>query len=410
VRRYTLRTASVLSFESAPDEARRLRSMDDAIGAEPAIVGLDLYEARDAMVGHYWRLEAAKAEHRRASRVALSRAARARKPGEWPPFDDIESWQQLGASHALLWTYPRILTTDQRPHALAYTAVYEAVMEAYMSNEEPSMDEAITSSNDPNRMDRGEYGDPQCLAWSAEIGKIAAAYARAQASMGALVASHKAKIKTNKGADFEYSFANIADALKACLGAFNAEGCAILQPITTFKGGVEVRTIVIHESGQWLRSGILVLPAHGDAQAIGSAITYARRYQILGMVGLAPSDDDGATATASVRSSSGHDYEHRASSGPVPKKADAIGARCSGAKWPGDLGREVHQLAQDLATLSGSDPMDIWWDLLPDAGVDQQPYMDTDGAWPAHARVLSTTDGKLVKAAALKKLEDARRP
>ena len=50
----------------------------------------------------------------------------------------------------------------------------------------------------------------------------------------------------------------------------------------------------MHESGQWLKSEIRIpLTNKKDAQEIGSACTYGRRYGLTAMVGLAQIDDDG---------------------------------------------------------------------------------------------------------------------
>jgi hypothetical protein len=63
--------------------------------------------------------------------------------------------------------------------------------------------------------------------------------------------------------------------------------------------GVAVRTMLLHTSGQWIASRY-VMPI-GDKltpQAIGSAITYARRYALSAIVGIAPDDDDDGNAAS----------------------------------------------------------------------------------------------------------------
>ena len=52
--------------------------------------------------------------------------------------------------------------------------------------------------------------------------------------------------------------------------------------------------MLLHESGQWIRSKIK-MPIGGkkDAQAVGATITYARRFSLSAMVGIAQTDDDG---------------------------------------------------------------------------------------------------------------------
>lgn len=61
---------------------------------------------------------------------------------------------------------------------------------------------------------------------------------------------------------------------------------------------VSVETILLHSSGEWSRSTLMV-PVVGAAtpQSIGSAVTYARRYALASMVGLAQADDDGNSSS-----------------------------------------------------------------------------------------------------------------
>ena len=59
-----------------------------------------------------------------------------------------------------------------------------------------------------------------------------------------------------------------------------------------------VETVLAHESGEWI-SGELLLPlTKADAQGVGSAITYGRRYGLAAIVGIvADEDDDGNAAS-----------------------------------------------------------------------------------------------------------------
>lgn len=64
---------------------------------------------------------------------------------------------------------------------------------------------------------------------------------------------------------------------------------------------ISVTTLLMHESGQWIESDPLFLPAHQikkggekdfNAQGAGSSLTYARRYSLSAMLGLSSEDDD----------------------------------------------------------------------------------------------------------------------
>ena len=123
---------------------------------------------------------------------------------------------------------------------------------------------------------------------SKDIGKLAGALAKAQGMMGSV-----AKSKTNPF--YKSKYADISDCLDACLPALSKNGLAISQG-NRFCGehGYYITTMLLHESGQWLKSEIRIpLTNKKDAQEIGSACTYGRRYGLTAMVGLAQQDDDG---------------------------------------------------------------------------------------------------------------------
>jgi hypothetical protein len=62
-------------------------------------------------------------------------------------------------------------------------------------------------------------------------------------------------------------------------------------------GGISVRTILLHESGQTIESELVLPVAKSDAQGIGSAISYCRRYALSGILCLTQDDDDGNEAS-----------------------------------------------------------------------------------------------------------------
>ncbi len=59
-----------------------------------------------------------------------------------------------------------------------------------------------------------------------------------------------------------------------------------------------LNTTLLHSSGEWITSSMLLNPVKDDPQGLGSAISYARRYSLCAMLGIvADEDDDGATAS-----------------------------------------------------------------------------------------------------------------
>ena len=119
---------------------------------------------------------------------------------------------------------------------------------------------------------------------------IAAALAQAQMQMG------KA-LKSASNPHFKSKYADLASVTEACMPALNAQGIAVIQPTTDDESGRFVETILIHgESGETLQCRVPLIVAKNDMQGYGSAVTYARRYGLMSMAGIAPEDDDGNAA------------------------------------------------------------------------------------------------------------------
>lgn len=88
-------------------------------------------------------------------------------------------------------------------------------------------------------------------------------------------------------------YADLGAVMEACLPALHDNGFAVIQPSGADERGPYVETVLMHESGDRFESRIYLVLGKQDMQAVGSAQTYARRYGLLGMAGIAPEDDDG---------------------------------------------------------------------------------------------------------------------
>lgn len=119
---------------------------------------------------------------------------------------------------------------------------------------------------------------------------IAAALATAQINMG------KA-LKQASNPHFRSKYADLGSVMDACLPALNEHGIAVIQPTGEDETGRFVETILIHgESGELLSCRVPLIVSKNDMQGYGSAVTYARRYGLMAMAGIAPEDDDGNAA------------------------------------------------------------------------------------------------------------------
>ena len=130
---------------------------------------------------------------------------------------------------------------------------------------------------------------------SESIANLAAALALAQSVMEGAKKSAANPFFKSKYADLE----SVVHAIKA---PFASNGLSYVQfPCTNDKDEVGVETLILHSSGEWLRSDPFYVPVNkADAQGFGSAITYCRRYSLAAAAGVAPEDDDGNAAAKSA--------------------------------------------------------------------------------------------------------------
>ena len=124
---------------------------------------------------------------------------------------------------------------------------------------------------------------------------VISALVKAQAAIGARVK------KDAKNPHFRNDYATLDAVLSQVSGHLSEHGLFLCQETRGAQGGVEVSTFIFHESGESIEFDPIFVPAtKQDAQGYGSAMTYARRYALMGVFGLAPSDDDGNAAAASA--------------------------------------------------------------------------------------------------------------
>lgn len=123
------------------------------------------------------------------------------------------------------------------------------------------------------------------------MNKIAQAFIKAKKEF-----SPALKDKTNP--HFRSQYADLGACLDAVDDALLNNGIALYQETFEDQTGVTVETVLLHESGETIRSGKLHVPASKqDPQGYGSALTYARRYSLMAACGIAPEDDDGNAAS-----------------------------------------------------------------------------------------------------------------
>lgn len=98
---------------------------------------------------------------------------------------------------------------------------------------------------------------------------------------------------------FNYNYADLPTILEIIKPLLKKNGLMFTQPLTMVDGVRGIRTIVAHvESGEILEGFVPVadveLKGQNDYQALGSGITYLRRYSLESVLGLVTSKDDDA--------------------------------------------------------------------------------------------------------------------
>ena len=134
------------------------------------------------------------------------------------------------------------------------------------------------------------FAPPQC---SDRIDAISAALAKAQGQI-----ANPAKGAVNP--HFKSQYADLSSGLNAIRAALSANSIAVVQT-TRMEGDVlTLNTMLAHSSGQWIGSQWQVCKLPAPPQVIGSALTYARRYTLFALVGIAgEGEDDDANAATS---------------------------------------------------------------------------------------------------------------
>ena len=141
------------------------------------------------------------------------------------------------------------------------------------------------------------------------IGALAAALAKAQGSLNAA-------LKDSKNPHLKNKYADLASIWNAAREPLAANELAVIQTTERDEGGQHLVTTLAHSSGEWIRGELAISASGGNKgvnadQALGSSISYMRRYALAAIVGVIQDDDD-------AHSSSGNNG-HRSNPEPQPE-------------------------------------------------------------------------------------------
>jgi hypothetical protein len=126
------------------------------------------------------------------------------------------------------------------------------------------------------------------VCFSPSLVKIGAALAAAQGEIGNAP-------KDSANPFFKSKYADLASVLDTCRGPLSSHGIARWQGVVSRDKEIGVRTLLICE-GEYLGNTVWCQLKEFSPQALGSVITYLRRYSLAAAVGIAQADDDAEAA------------------------------------------------------------------------------------------------------------------
>lgn len=133
---------------------------------------------------------------------------------------------------------------------------------------------------------------------STTISKLAQALCRFQEKCHTIEFDSRVKVCTGSGREYSFQYASYAKIISTIRPLLAEHGLSFSQ-LTEEDGSVT--TMLIHESGEYLKSILLIPVPDKNPQKMGSAISYARRYALSAILGLATDEDeDGNTATGNT--------------------------------------------------------------------------------------------------------------
>lgn len=167
---------------------------------------------------------------------------------------------------------------------------------------------------------------------SHEFDQIAAALVKAQTMV-------RPAVKDGRNPHFKSEYATLESVWDAVRDALAANDLAVMQlPAQGSPDHCTISTMLVHASGQWIRSTASIPVAHRfakdgrdlgtDAQSYGAAFSYGRRYGLAALLGVVSDDDDDGNAAShpSRHEGAGASYREPAPK-PAPKKSNGKGER-----------------------------------------------------------------------------------
>lgn len=132
--------------------------------------------------------------------------------------------------------------------------------------------------------------------------KIAPALVKSWGEMESPKHNTSVKVQTKSGGSYTFEYTDLGGILDEAKRILKENGISVIQSaFTSDRAGhpvVSVETMLLHDSGEWVKSEPLQVPAAQSIQDMGGQITYMKRYSLSAMLGLATEKDDDANGAS----------------------------------------------------------------------------------------------------------------
>ena len=159
--------------------------------------------------------------------------------------------------------------------------------------------------------------------------------------------------KNEKNPFFKSKYVPLDALIEAVRPTLSANGLSIIQMPSGDGKTISLKTIILHESGEWIESDLFSLViAKADAQGAGSGVTYARRYQLGAVLNIGWTDDDDGNSI------SGHEVKTTPAPKPTPAPTPKPTAQNRANKEHEERNRLLKEIGEK-AKAKGIEPKDL---------------------------------------------------
>lgn len=213
------------------------------------------------------------------------------------------------------------------------------------------------------------------------------ALASVQANLPSVVKGETADVKNKDGKKlYDYKYADLTDVSEAVMPLLGKNGLAFTAWPTLDDGRFVLAYALVHESGEE-RAGLYPLPSSGTPQDIGKAITYARRYALCAVTGVAPGgeDNDAAAVPEVHMDRAGHGHQRP----PARPTAPVTRAPTTGADHERLRHGTVERTPDDHPAERGPlpDERNVWQDVPPEEQPGTADPKDVKGIQIAYGKL-----------------------